>query len=185
MSIRLKLIMLINEQVVSGLLYIHGELGLTHNALDCSTILLDLDGRVKIDKVQSETGRGRLLMCQANIGDSLIEKRQLNPDSKRNDIRSLEAIIMKLMKPTTYILDAQSTKLKNSDKWKNSLKVEDFLAATQHKSLQELKQISSLIDLDLGMCSDTNKHKFLPQEPLETCLASHVFCAVRAARLGD
>lgn len=93
--------------------------------------------------------------------------------------------MMELMEPTTYILDAQSTKLKHSDTWKNSLGVEDFLAATQHKSLQELKLVSSLIDLDLGMYSDPNKHDFLPQEPLGTCLASHVFCALRAARLGD
>ena len=92
--------------------------------------------------------------------------------------------MMEMMEPTTYILDTQSTKLKDSDKWKNSLGVKDFLAATQHKSLQELKQVSSLIDL-LGMYSDANKHDFLPQEPLGTCLASHVFCALRAARLGD
>ena len=78
-------------------------------------------------------------MCQANVGDSFIEKRQFNPDSERNDVRSLGAIMMELMEPTTYILDPQSTKLKDSDKWKNSLGVEDFLAATQRKSLQELK----------------------------------------------
>ena len=45
--------------------------------------------------------------------------------------------------------------------------------------------MSSLIDLDLGMYSDANKHDFLPQEPLGICLASHVFCALRVARLGD
>ena len=80
---------------------------------------------------------------------------------------------------------APGQRLTAPDKWKNSLGVEDFLAATQHRSLQELKQVSSLIDLDLGMYSDANKHDFLPQEPLGTCLASHVFCALRAARLGD
>jgi len=37
-------------QVVSGLLYMHEELGLAHGALNCSTILLDLNGRVKIGK---------------------------------------------------------------------------------------------------------------------------------------
>ena len=124
-------------------------------------------------------------MYQANVGDSFIEKRLFNPDSERNDVRSLGAIMMELMEPITYILDPQSTKLKDSDKWKNSLGVEDFLAATQHKSLQELKQVSPLIEPDLEMYSDTNKHDFLPQEPLGTCLASHVFCALRAARLGD
>ena len=50
--------------------------------------------------------------------------------------------MMERMEPMTYILDAQSRKLKNSDKWDNSLGVEDFLAATQHESLKELKQVS-------------------------------------------
>lgn len=93
--------------------------------------------------------------------------------------------MMELMEPMTYILDVQSRKLKDSHKWNNRLGIEDFLAATQHESLQRLKQVSSLIDLDLRMCSNANKHDFLPQESLGTCLASHVFCALRAARLGD
>jgi len=38
------------RQVVSGLLYMHEELGLAHGVLNCSTILLDLNGRVKIGK---------------------------------------------------------------------------------------------------------------------------------------
>lgn len=62
--------------------------------------------------------------------------------------------MMELMEPTTYILDARSTKLKDVDKWKDGLGIEDFLAATQHRSLQELKEVSSLIDLDPGICSD-------------------------------
>ena len=69
---------------------------------------------------------------------------------------------------TTYILDLSAMKLKNSDKWKNSLEIKDFLAATQHESLKELK-----------------KHDFLSDNSFETCLASHVFCALRAIRLKD
>ena len=93
--------------------------------------------------------------------------------------------MMELMEPMTYILDAQSRKLKDSDKWKNSLGIEDFLVATCHKSLQELKEVSSLVDLNPGTYSDATKHDFPPQEPLGICLASHVFCALRAARLRD
>ena len=55
---------------------------------------------------------------------------------------------MELMEPTIYILDPQSRKLKNSHKWNNNLGIEDFLKETQHKSLQELKQVSCLIDRD-------------------------------------
>ena len=69
---------------------------------------------------------------------------------------------MKLMDPDTYILDPQFRKLKNSDKWNNYLRIEDFLEATQHKSLQELKQVSSLIDRDIRTHSNVDKHDFLP-----------------------
>ena len=131
--------------MVSGLLYIHEELSLAHGALDCSTVLLDLNGRVKIGKLQRGTVQGLLLKHSANVGDSLIEKRQLDQNSERNDVRSIGAIMMELMEPTTYILDSQSTELKDADKWKNSLGVEDFLAATQSQSLQELKQVSNLM----------------------------------------
>ena len=36
------------NQLVNGLLYLHEELSLSHGALDCSTILLNLNGIVKI-----------------------------------------------------------------------------------------------------------------------------------------
>lgn len=39
------------RQVVIGLLYMHEKLGLAHGALDHSTILLNLNGRMKIGKV--------------------------------------------------------------------------------------------------------------------------------------
>ena len=50
-------------------------------------------------------------MCQTNVDDSIVEKKQLHSNSARNDIRSFEVIMMKMMKSTTYILDTQFTKL--------------------------------------------------------------------------
>lgn len=38
------------QQIISGLLYMHEELSLTYNALNCSIILLNLNRRIKIDK---------------------------------------------------------------------------------------------------------------------------------------
>jgi len=57
---------------------------------------------------------------------------------------------MELMEPIIYILDAGSTKLKDADKWKDGLRIEDFLVVTQYKSLRELIDP----DLDLGIYSD-------------------------------
>jgi len=104
----------------------------------------------------------------ANVGDSFVENRRLNSKNERDDIRSVGAVMMELMEPTTYILDPSAIKLKDPDKWENRLGVEDFLTATQHGSLKELKE-----------------HGFLSDGPPGTCLASHVFCALRAAKLGD
>lgn len=54
------------------------------------------------------------------------ENRRLNSDSERNDVRSVGADMMELMESMTYILDAQSRKLKNADEWKDGLGRENF-----------------------------------------------------------
>ena len=51
-----------------------------------------------------------------NVKDFFVENRRLNFKNERDDIRSVEAIMMKLMKSTTYILDPSALKLKDSDK---------------------------------------------------------------------
>lgn len=43
--------MLMNSQIVSSLFYMHKDLSLTHDMLSYSTILLDLNEKVKIDRV--------------------------------------------------------------------------------------------------------------------------------------
>jgi len=59
----------------------------------------------------------------------------------RKDIRSLGAVMMELMEPETYLLDPHSIELKNAEKWKDGLGIHDFLAATQDKSLKDLKKV--------------------------------------------
>jgi hypothetical protein len=49
--------------------------------------------------------------------------------------------MMELMEPETYLLDSQSIELKNAGKWKDGLGICDFLAATQDKSLEDLKKV--------------------------------------------
>ncbi len=62
------------RQVVSGLLYMHEELGLAHGALSCSTILLDLNGRVKIGKFERERVRAALLILSQRMSAILSSK---------------------------------------------------------------------------------------------------------------
>jgi len=62
------------DQVVSGLLCMHEELGLAHGALSCSTILLDLNGRVKIGKFERERVRAALLILSQRMSAILSSK---------------------------------------------------------------------------------------------------------------
>jgi hypothetical protein len=55
--------------------------------------------------------------------------------SERNDIRGIGTVMLELMEPTTYILDPDSTELKDADRWKDGLGIEDFWKATWHKPL--------------------------------------------------
>ncbi len=71
---------------------------------------------MKIGKFKRARVRAAANPILANIGDSFIENRRLNSDSERNNIRSLGAIIIELIEPIIYILDAGSTKLKDADK---------------------------------------------------------------------
>jgi len=52
----------------------HEELGLAHGALSCSTILLDLNGRVKIGKFERERVRAALLILSQRISAILLSK---------------------------------------------------------------------------------------------------------------
>jgi hypothetical protein len=46
------------------------------------------------------------------------------------------------MEPTTYMLSPHSTELQSPKKWEDSSGIKDFLRATQHQSLEGLKNVS-------------------------------------------
>ena len=50
--------------------------------------------------------------------------------------------MVELMEPETFILEPHSTVLKNADEWKDGFGIKDFLAATQHSTLETLKNVS-------------------------------------------
>ncbi|KAH9208846.1 hypothetical protein DL95DRAFT_449626 [Leptodontidium sp. 2 PMI_412] len=136
------------KQLVAGLSYIHEELSLCHGELSCGTILLNLDGMVKI----------------ANIGESFVRNIYTTAENRHDDVRSIGFVMMELMEPTTYILNPHSAELRSPEKWKDGSGIKGFLSATQHQSLEQLKN-----------------HAFLPKEPLAKCLKAHVLCALIAA----
>ncbi|MCJ1476735.1 hypothetical protein MMC13_005404 [Lambiella insularis] len=114
------------EQVVNGLSYLHQELVIAYGLLSCSTVLLDSSGRIKL----------------ANVGDALVTNRELNEENERVDISRLGSVMMELMEPMTFILEPGSVILRDPVRWQSDTAIQDFLAATQRKSLNELAAIN-------------------------------------------
>ena len=83
---------------MDGLLFIHQELSLYHGGLDCSAVLLDSDGAVKIGE-STQIDQLQLLTSLANIGDSVVGNRQLDTENERCDIGSVGSVMMELMEP--------------------------------------------------------------------------------------
>jgi len=123
------------KQLVAGLSYIHEELLLCHEDLGCATILLNIDGIVKI----------------ANIGESFIRS-ITTAESKQDDVRSLGFVMMELMEPTTYMLNPRSTELQTPEKWKDGSGIKGFLSATQSQSLEQLRNHAFLPTEALAKC---------------------------------
>ena len=87
-----------------------------------------------------------------------------------------------LMEPATSILDPSSTVLKEPQKWRDELGIKDFLAATQHSSLAQLKSVSPVLAQIIAR-TYLIQHLFLPPESQGSWLGRHVFSAVRAAKV--
>ena len=71
--------------------------------------------------------------------ESFIEYRKIDPESEKNDIRSVGSVMMELMEPETFILEPHSVVLRNADVWKDGHGIKDFLTATQHSTLETEK----------------------------------------------
>ena len=91
-----------------------------------------------------------MLISLANAGDSFVYDKNLSEESRRNDLRSLGAVMMELMEPETYFLDTHSIELQNLEKCIDSLGIHDFLAATRDKSLEELEKVGHFPTVSLG-----------------------------------
>ncbi|EXJ56210.1 serine/threonine protein kinase [Cladophialophora psammophila CBS 110553] len=141
------------KELVAGLSYIHDNLSHYHGDLSCGTIMLNLDGSVKIGKSKFSSSPPQL-MAIANIGESFARNRIITAETRQHDIRTIGFVMMELMEPTTYILDPQSAGLQNPGKWKEGWGIKDFLRATQHQSLEGLKNVS--LDLQRRSANSTN-----------------------------
>lgn len=110
--------------------------------------MLNLDGSVKIGRWKFSSLPPQLMLI-ANIGESFARNRIITAETRQNDIHGIGFVMMEIMEPTTYILDPGSTELRDPGKWKEGRGIQDFLKATQHQSLKDLKKVSG--DLQRGI----------------------------------
>ena len=104
--------LIILKQLLKDLLYLHKKFNLYHEALNCDTILLDFDERMKINKFNEK----KMIIINEfiiNVDDSIIKSKRFNLKNEKNDIQSIESIMMKLIKSEIFILESNFIVLKN------------------------------------------------------------------------
>ena len=74
--------------------------------------------------------------------ESFIKYKKINLKSEKTNIYSIESVMMELMEPKIFILEPYSVVLRNTDVWKDSHDIKDFLTAMQHSTLETLKNVS-------------------------------------------
>ena len=123
-------------------------------------------------------------MSPANIGDSIVEQRELTEEKAREDTRCLDFIIIKLMEPATYALNPRTLTLEHPARWRANTGLKDFLASTGSSSLNVLAQVPltsvySTVQSRLIVIQDL----FLPRESIRNCLRPDVFRTLISANI--
>jgi len=68
----------------------------------------------------------------------MLEKKSINREKEKKDIRALSLVMVKLMKPDTSMLYSDSLSLQRSEKWQDNTGIKEFLTATKTLSLKDL-----------------------------------------------
>jgi len=68
----------------------------------------------------------------------MLEKKSINREKKKKNIRALSLVMVKLMKPDTSMLYSNFLSLQQSEKWQENTGIKEFLTATKTLSLKNL-----------------------------------------------
>ena len=74
----------------------------------------------------------------ANIGDALLENKQLSSQAIRKDVRSIGLVMVELMEQSTSALNPDDLKVTRPEAWTDCPAILSFLADTATHSLNEL-----------------------------------------------
>jgi len=68
----------------------------------------------------------------------MLEKKSINREKEKKNIKALSLVMVKLMKPDTSMLYLNSLSLQRSEKWQDNTGIKEFLAVTETLSLKDL-----------------------------------------------
>ncbi len=111
-------------------------------------VILVSQGKIKIGKV-IQAGKVNSWPRIANIGDSMLEKKSINREKEKEDIRALGLVMVELMEPDTSMLYPDSLSLQRPEEWRDNTGIKEFLAATEISSLEDLRKVGFNFEFSL------------------------------------
>ena len=91
--------------------YIHSQFQFYYKSIDCANILLYRFGYTKIDEL-SINNYILILIATANVAQYVLNTKKLTKDLKRENVKCINFIIVKLIKTKTSIFYLKFIKLK-------------------------------------------------------------------------
>ncbi len=116
------------HQILDELFYIHTELQLYYDELNCDNVWLKRDDAVKL----------------INVGDVMLNDVKISEDIERKNVCTMSLVMKKLMKSKISLQNPDSIVLKYSENWPNDWEIRTFLKTTQSSILNELKKVQIL-----------------------------------------
>ncbi len=79
----------------------------------------------------------------------MLEKKSINREKEKENIRALGLVMVELMEPDTSMLYPDSLSLQRSEEWQDNTGIKEFLAATETLSLKDLRKVGFNFEFSL------------------------------------
>ncbi|GLA32612.1 hypothetical protein M752DRAFT_267379 [Aspergillus phoenicis ATCC 13157] len=122
------------RETLRGLAVIHSELGISHGSVNCSNILLNWKGEIKLGRRNYPLLLGLAHDLSANVGDSMLRGR--TSSASKADVEGVGSIAISLSDSTTLISGESPAESTLSDLVRN------FIKTSKEKPAKELLYVS-------------------------------------------
>ncbi|GLB05102.1 hypothetical protein AtubIFM57258_011133 [Aspergillus tubingensis] len=154
------------RETLRGLAVIHSELGISHGSVNCSNILLNWKGEIKLGRRNYPLLLGLAHDLSANVGDSMLRGR--TSSASKADVEGVGSIAISLSDSTTLISGESPAESTLSDLVRNFIKTSKEKPA---KELLNTRHLAFESDAILGSrpLDDANIKRLLNVFKLEGC----------------